>query len=177
MVPDRDALSEARTSDHVIFASPWNRRTITSALTREKQCHRDLSSWELPGPKSLLGAIVLAAPDALCVLQFVVKPEGLGTPLARLAGVALIALGIACLPLGPQSLRSLDRRALVVADTLESGDHGRRASTDRRSSPGPSGSSRRERKWRRVLLRRCSRLRPSAKPEDLSVSQRANAEP
>jgi len=44
------------------------------------------------------GAAFLTAPDLLCRLLFSVKPEGAGTLLARFAAVALLALGIACLP-------------------------------------------------------------------------------
>ena len=46
----------------------------------------------------VVGAILLAAPDMPCQLLFATPPEGAGIPLARFAGVALAALGIACLP-------------------------------------------------------------------------------
>jgi hypothetical protein len=46
----------------------------------------------------LVGAILLALPDNPCLLLFAAKAEGIGMPLARFAGVALVALGIACLP-------------------------------------------------------------------------------
>ena len=46
----------------------------------------------------VVGAIVLLAPDVPCLLLFATKPEGTGVPLARFAGIALVALGIACLP-------------------------------------------------------------------------------
>ena len=65
------------------------------------------------------------------------------------------------LPAFQERLRSLDRRALEATDTLESEDHGLRAGTGRRSTPGPSGSSRRGRKWSRAPPPcRCSRLGP-----------------
>ena len=46
----------------------------------------------------VVGAIFLAAPDLPCRLLFAVAPEGVAIPLARFAGVALLGLGIACLP-------------------------------------------------------------------------------
>jgi len=45
----------------------------------------------------IVGALFLAAPDVLCLLVFGVKPEAIAMPLGRFAGIALIALGIACL--------------------------------------------------------------------------------
>ena len=46
----------------------------------------------------VVGATLLAAPDYLCQLLFAARPEGLGTVLARIGGLGLVALGIACLP-------------------------------------------------------------------------------
>jgi hypothetical protein len=46
----------------------------------------------------VVGAIFLAMPDIPCQLLFATTPEGVCIPLVRFAGVALIALGIACLP-------------------------------------------------------------------------------
>jgi hypothetical protein len=43
------------------------------------------------------GAALLTVPDVSCLLVFGVKPEDLGTVLARFAGIALVALGTACL--------------------------------------------------------------------------------
>src|SRR5215472_16218419 len=48
----------------------------------------------------IVGALFLTIPDVLCVLLFGAKPEAVGVPLGRFAGIALIALGIACLPSG-----------------------------------------------------------------------------
>jgi len=45
-----------------------------------------------------VGVCLLAVPELPCVLLFAAKPEGIDMPLARFAGVALFALGIACLP-------------------------------------------------------------------------------
>lgn len=39
-------------------------------------------------------------------------------------------------------MRNLDRRALAAVDTFETADHGLKAGTARRSTPGPNGSSR-----------------------------------
>jgi hypothetical protein len=50
----------------------------------------------------LVGAIFVTVPDIPCVLVFGAKPESIGRLLANWVGVALIALGIACLP-RPQS--------------------------------------------------------------------------
>jgi heme A synthase len=46
----------------------------------------------------VVGATLLTAPDYPCQLLFAAKPEGVGTVLARVAGLGLFALGIACLP-------------------------------------------------------------------------------
>jgi hypothetical protein len=45
-----------------------------------------------------VGVTLSVAPNFLCVLLFATTPEGAGMPIARLAGVALLALGISCLP-------------------------------------------------------------------------------
>ena len=46
----------------------------------------------------VVGALFLTVPDVLCLLLFAAKPEAVGVPLARFVGVALLALGIGCLP-------------------------------------------------------------------------------
>ena len=46
----------------------------------------------------IVGASFVAVPGFPCVLLFATKPEGIGVPLARFAGLGLLALGIACLP-------------------------------------------------------------------------------
>jgi heme A synthase len=46
----------------------------------------------------VVGASLLTAPDYPCQLLFEAKPEGLGIALARVGGLGLFALGIACLP-------------------------------------------------------------------------------
>jgi len=46
----------------------------------------------------IVGALFLTVPDLLCLLLFGAKPEAVGMPLGRFAGIALLALGIACLP-------------------------------------------------------------------------------
>ena len=46
----------------------------------------------------LMGAIVVATPVIPCVLLFGAKPESIGKPLSRMVGIALLALGVACLP-------------------------------------------------------------------------------
>jgi hypothetical protein len=45
------------------------------------------------------GAALLTVPNVVCRLLFATTPEGIRLPIGRLAGVALVALGIACLPL------------------------------------------------------------------------------
>ena len=51
----------------------------------------------------VVGAIFVTLPDIPCLLVFGAKPESVGRPLAHWVGVALIALGIACLPLTAES--------------------------------------------------------------------------
>lgn len=46
----------------------------------------------------VVGATILMVPDVACVLLLGAKAEGVAMPLARFAGIALVALGIACLP-------------------------------------------------------------------------------
>jgi hypothetical protein len=46
----------------------------------------------------VIGTLFAAVPNLPCVLLFATKPERLGVPIARFAGLGLLALGIACLP-------------------------------------------------------------------------------
>jgi len=46
----------------------------------------------------IVGSIVLVFPNVPCVLLFGAEPQGIGVSVARFAGIALIGLGIACLP-------------------------------------------------------------------------------
>jgi hypothetical protein len=57
-----------------------------------------------------VGVTVIVAPNFLCVLLFATRPEGAGMPIARLAGIALLALGISCLP----SVQPAPRRNSVL---------------------------------------------------------------
>ena len=57
----------------------------------------------------VVGTLFLIVPDELCLLLFAAKPEAAGLPLARFAGIALVALGIACLP----STNTASRRSAV----------------------------------------------------------------
>ena len=57
----------------------------------------------------IFGASLVAVPDLPCVLLFAAKAEGLGVLLARLAGLGLLALGIAYLP----STATISRRSVV----------------------------------------------------------------
>ncbi len=45
-----------------------------------------------------VGATLAVAPNFLCVLLFATTPGGAGVPIARVAGIALLALGISCSP-------------------------------------------------------------------------------
>ena len=56
------------------------------------------------------GASFLTALDVPCRMLFAATPQGVGIPLTRFAGVALVALGIACLP----SKAALPRRSAVL---------------------------------------------------------------
>ena len=46
----------------------------------------------------VVGALFLTVPDVLCLLLFGARPDAIGIPLGRFAGIALVALGFACLP-------------------------------------------------------------------------------
>ena len=57
----------------------------------------------------IVGALFLTMPDVPCLLLFGAKPEAIGMALGRFAGIALVALGIACLP----STEAGSRRSVV----------------------------------------------------------------
>ena len=59
----------------------------------------------------IVGALFITVPDVLCLLLFGAKPEAIGMPLGRFAGIALVALGVACLP-----SRDAGSRRKVVLD-------------------------------------------------------------
>ena len=44
------------------------------------------------------GVVLIALLEVACPLLLGATPEGVGVPLGRLAGIGLLALGIACLP-------------------------------------------------------------------------------
>jgi hypothetical protein len=46
----------------------------------------------------VVGAILVAVPDIPCAVLFAARPEGIAILLARFGGIALLALGIGCLP-------------------------------------------------------------------------------
>ena len=58
----------------------------------------------------VVGALFLTVPDVLCLLLFGARPDAIGIPLGRFAGIALVALGLACLP----SRDAGSRRNVVV---------------------------------------------------------------
>jgi len=58
----------------------------------------------------IVGALFLTVPDVPCLLLFGVKPDAIGMPLGRFAGIALVALGITCLP----SRDAGSRRSVVL---------------------------------------------------------------
>jgi hypothetical protein len=53
----------------------------------------------------IVGVVFITVPDVPCTLLFDAKPEGIGGPLARWVGIALFALGIACVPSKTAELR------------------------------------------------------------------------
>ena len=58
----------------------------------------------------VVGALFLTVPDVPCLLLFGAKPEAIGMTVGRFAGIALAALGIACLP----STDAGSRRSVVL---------------------------------------------------------------
>jgi len=62
----------------------------------------------------VVGAIFVTVPNVPCRLLFAVTPEGVAILLSRFAGVALIALGIACLPSMATGLRRSAVLGLLV---------------------------------------------------------------
>jgi len=69
----------------------------------------------------VVGTTILMVPDVACMLLFAAKAEGVAMPLARFAGVALFALGIACLPstaVGPRRSAGLGLFAFNAGVTV-----------------------------------------------------------
>jgi hypothetical protein len=80
----------------------------------EETLSRDSRAWDVRGGRGvtlhrsiirvaawlevIVGAVVLTAPDVACLLLFGARRTGVEVPLARFAGIALVALGIVCLP-------------------------------------------------------------------------------
>jgi hypothetical protein len=64
------------------------------------------------------GLFFLAVPDLPWMPLFAAKPEGVGVHLARLVGLGLLALGIACLPSTTTGSR---RGVLVCVDACVAG--------------------------------------------------------
>jgi hypothetical protein len=58
----------------------------------------------------VVGVTFIVAPNFLCILLFATRLDGAGLPIALLAGIALLALGISCLP----SVRTAPRRNSVL---------------------------------------------------------------
>ena len=58
----------------------------------------------------IVGILCITSPSMVCGLLFAAGPEGVGLPLGHLFGVALFALGIACLP----STSAQPSRSIVI---------------------------------------------------------------
>ena len=71
--------------------------SLSSHQRREAAWHRTavvLAAWL----EVIVGASFLLAPNVQSQFIFGATPEGIGIPWARFAGIALIGLGIACMP-------------------------------------------------------------------------------
>ena len=62
----------------------------------------------------LVGASFLLVHNAQSQLIFGARPEGSGIPFAQLAGIALISLGIACLPSNLTGTHHVAARSLLI---------------------------------------------------------------
>ena len=62
----------------------------------------------------IVGASFLFVLNAQSQLIFGTRPEGSGAPFAQLAGIALISLGIACLPSSLTGTRQVAARSLLI---------------------------------------------------------------
>jgi hypothetical protein len=51
--------------------------------------------------EEVTGLVLLVAPSLVVRLLFGVEPSGVGIPISRVSGIALIALGLACWPSPP----------------------------------------------------------------------------
>jgi hypothetical protein len=51
------------------------------------------------------GVVLIIAPKIACLLLFAALLDGVGVPLGRYAGIAVLALGTACLPSGTAPVR------------------------------------------------------------------------
>jgi hypothetical protein len=70
-------------------------------MVREDKIKKMMQKYIVPAAAWLeigVGIILVAGPGVPCTLLFGSKPDSIGAPLARWVGVALFALGIACLP-------------------------------------------------------------------------------
>ena len=61
----------------------------------------------------VVGAILVAVPDFPSAVLFAARPEGIAIVLARFGGIALLALGIGCLPWRGAGSRSTVLRLLA----------------------------------------------------------------
>ena len=62
----------------------------------------------------LVGASFLLVLNTQSQLIFGARPEGSGAPFAQLAGIALISLGIACLPSNHKETHKVAARSLLI---------------------------------------------------------------
>ena len=78
--------------------------SLSSRQSKKATWHRTaikLAAWV----EILVGISFLSVPDVQSQLIFGTTPEGIGGIWARFAGIALIGLGIACLPSNPAGTR------------------------------------------------------------------------
>ena len=66
------------------------------------------------------GVALLVVPSVVVGLLFGAEPTGVSIPIARIAGIALLALGVGCWP-GPAGVGMLTYSALVTAYLLRLG--------------------------------------------------------
>lgn len=92
-----------RTSDSGVSLSSHGRKTWHQTAVR-------LAAWF----EIIVGASFVLALETQSQFLFGAMPGGSGVPFARLAGIALIALGIACLPSRLAGTRQVGARSLLI---------------------------------------------------------------
>ena len=108
------SLNQSSVSSNAFPLQPGDSgMTLSSHQRRQAAWHRTaviMAAWL----EVIVGASFLLAPNAQSQFIFGATPEGIGIPWARFAGIALIGLGIACMPSNLAGTKQSAVRALLI---------------------------------------------------------------